>query len=123
MASAIALDSADRGGQGAAMSSTLLPENCLTMGEVRAGIDALDREIVALLARRFAYMDAAARIKSQRSQVRDEARKASVIAAAAREGERLGAPSTRIAELWDALVEHSIAYELEVWDRKAETAA
>ena len=50
------------------------------MKEVRAGVDALDRELVALLAQRFAYMDAAARIKPERGHVRDEARKAAVIA-------------------------------------------
>ena len=50
------------------------------MAEVRAGVDQVDRELVALLARRFAYMDAAARIKPTRDAVRDEARKAQVIA-------------------------------------------
>jgi isochorismate pyruvate lyase len=50
------------------------------MAEVRAGIDALDAELLRLLARRFAYMRAAARIKTRREDVRDEARKAEVIA-------------------------------------------
>ena len=36
--------------------------DCRTMAEVRAGVDALDRELVALLEARFAYMAAAARI-------------------------------------------------------------
>ena len=39
-----------------------LPEDCSTMPEVREGVDATDRELVALLARRFGYMRAAARI-------------------------------------------------------------
>ena len=43
-------------------------------------------------------------------------RKAAVIAAARIEAERLGAPVRRIAALWDALVESSIAFELEQWD-------
>ena len=88
------------------------------MSEVRAGVDALDRELVALLARRFAFMRAAARIKPERGMVRDEVRKAAVIAAARLEAERIGAPSERIAALWEALVESSIAYELEQWDAK-----
>jgi isochorismate pyruvate lyase len=54
------------------------------MAEVRAGVDAVDRALVALLARRFGYMDAAARIKPERGHVRDEARKAQVIANAVR---------------------------------------
>ena len=86
------------------------------MDEVRAGIDALDRDIVALLARRFAYMRAAARIKTDRASVRDETRKAEVIAAVRQEAERLGLPVEALAELWDRLVEASIAYELEAFD-------
>ena len=54
--------------------------DCTSMAQVRAGVDQVDRELVALLARRFAYMDAAARIKPARAAVRDEARKAEVIA-------------------------------------------
>ena len=95
------------------------PDDCRTMTEVRAGVDALDRELVALLARRFAHMRAAARIKPERAMVRDEARKAAVIAAAQAEAQRLGAPDERIAALWEDLVENSIAYELEQWDAQA----
>jgi isochorismate pyruvate lyase len=88
------------------------------MSEVRDAVDALDRELVALVARRFEYMRAAARIKPSRDGVRDEARKAAVIAAARDEAQRLGAPHERIAALWDSLVESSIAYELAEWDRR-----
>ena len=95
-----------------------LPDDCRTMTEVRAGVDALDRELVALLARRYAFMRAAARIKLDRELVRDEARKAAVIAAAQAEAQRLGAPDERIAALWETLVESSIAYEFEQWDAK-----
>ncbi|MGN6498493.1 MAG: chorismate mutase [Tsuneonella sp.] len=94
-----------------------LPDDCETMAEVRAGVDATDRALVALLERRFGYMRAAARIKQDRTAVRDEPRKAAVIAAAADAAERAGLPGAAIAELWDRLVEASIAYELEEWDR------
>jgi len=94
------------------------PGDCRSLNDVRAGVDALDRELVALLARRFDYMRAAARIKRTRESVRDEARKAEVIANARGEAARLGAPAERIAALWDALVESSIAFELEEWDRR-----
>jgi isochorismate pyruvate lyase len=36
------------------------------MAEVRSGVDEVDRQLVALLKRRFGYMDAAARIKPDR---------------------------------------------------------
>lgn len=98
------------------MGEIIVPESCVTMAQVRAGVDALDRELVALFARRFAYMRAAARIKPERAMVRDETRKAAVIAAARAEAETQAAPADRIAALWEELVESSIAYELEQWD-------
>ena len=101
------------------MSDTILPgPECKTMLEVRAGVDQVDRELVTLLARRFAYMDAAARIKPERSAVRDEARRAQVIANARAAAEAAGLPGAAIADVWDRLVEASIAYELAAFDRR-----
>jgi isochorismate pyruvate lyase len=91
---------------------------CTTMIEVRAGVDHVDRELIALLARRFAYMDAAARIKPAREAVRDEERKAEVVSNAITAAEAAGLPADGIADLWDALVEASIAYELKAFDRR-----
>jgi len=88
------------------------------MAQVRAGVDALDRALVALLAERQRYMDAAARIKPDRAAVRDEARKAQVIANACAHARAAGLPEEPIAALWDRLVEASIAYEFEAFDRR-----
>jgi isochorismate pyruvate lyase len=86
------------------------------MKDVRQGVDALDRQLVLLLAERQRYMDAAARIKPDRSVVRDEARIEDVVAkvkAAAREA----GLSEAIAEpVWRLLIERCIAYEFDVWD-------
>lgn len=92
------------------------PEDCQSMPEVRAGVDALDREIVALLAVRFRFMTAAARIKQDRGAVRDEGRKAQVIANARTEAARLGVPADVVGDLWERLVEGSIAFEFDRWD-------
>jgi isochorismate pyruvate lyase len=86
------------------------------MAEVRHGVDRLDEEIVTLLAERFRYMEAAARIKPDREAVRDEARKAQVIANAMRLSEGENAPSGRISQVYDLLVEQSIAHETEQFD-------
>ena len=88
------------------------------MAQVRAGVDAIDRELVGLLRRRFDYMDAAARLKPARGAVRDEARKAQVIAQARAEADAIGLPGDAIADLWERLVEASIAYELAAFDRR-----
>ena len=87
------------------------------MAEVRAGVDDVDRALLVLLARRFGYMDAAARIKQTRDAVRDEARKAQVIANVRAEAVVQGLPEALLAQLWDLLVEGSIAYELDRWDQ------
>src|SRR5689334_4910659 len=100
------------------MHDILDPLNCTTMTEVRAGVDAVDRALVDLLARRFGYMDAAARIKAERGHVRDEARKAQVIDNARAHARAAGIPETVIGDIWERLVEASIAYELEAFDRR-----
>ncbi len=92
-----------------------------TMAEVRAGVDAVDQALITLLARRFAYMDAAARIKPERNAVRDERRKADVIANAANAARAAGLPDGLAENLWEILVEASIAHELAHWDRLRNT--
>nr|WP_295660316.1 chorismate mutase [Polymorphobacter sp.] len=90
--------------------------DCTSMIEVRAGVDAIDRELVALLRRRFDFMIAAARIKPDRAAVRDEPRKADVVANAVRAAAADGLPDGLAATLWETLVEASIAYELRTFD-------
>ncbi|VWX52125.1 chorismate mutase [Novosphingobium sp. 9U] len=98
--------------------TTLPPDACQSMREVRAAIDALDNQLVDMLATRFAYMRAAARIKPDRGHVRDEGRKAEVIANAKARAEALDLPVEAIGAIWEGLVEASIAYELDHWDKR-----
>jgi isochorismate pyruvate lyase len=101
------------------MTDTILSgPDCTTMLEVRAGVDQVDRELIGLLVRRFGYMDAAARIKPEREAVRDEPRKAAVIANARANARAAGLPEEAIARLWDQLIEASIAYEFDRFDER-----
>ena len=92
------------------------PEACTTMAEVRHGVDRLDEEIVRLIGERFRYMDAAARIKPDREAVRDEGRKAEVLANVARLAAEHDVPEEAAAELYERLVEASIGYEFRRFD-------
>lgn len=92
-------------------------KHCASMDEVRAEIDALDRQIVALLADRLHYIDEAARLKRSRDTVRDEARIDDVLAKVKAEAGRLGADSEVIAKAYAALIEASIAHEFATFDR------
>jgi len=64
------------------------------------------------------YIEAAARIKPARDAVRDEARKAAVIAHAAAEAARLDFPPDLATALYERLVEGSIAHEYEHFDAR-----
>jgi isochorismate pyruvate lyase len=92
------------------------PVECTTMRQVRFGVDRLDEAIVALIGERFRYMDAAARIKPARGAVRDEGRKAEVLGNVRRLAAEHCVPEAAIAELYERLIEASIAYELDRFD-------
>ena len=96
------------------------PEQCTTMSEVRRGIDQVDDEIVKLIAIRFRFMDAAARIKPNRDQVRDERRKAEVIDRVRRAAHETAIPDDLMPQLYEILVERSIAYEFDQFDARSD---
>lgn len=93
------------------------PAECQDMSQVRDGVDRLDRALVALIAERTRYMEAAARIKPDRDAVRDEARIADVLEKVRQAAGRAGAPLTLTDPVWRELVERSIEHELTVFDR------
>ena len=99
------------------MSDILPPTDCTAMTEVRAGVDDVDRRLVALIERRFGYMDAAARIKPDRDAVRDEWRKADVMAKVDAAAAAAGIDRDLMSRLYEDLIETSIAHELARWDR------
>jgi isochorismate pyruvate lyase len=92
------------------------PDACVDMTDVRAGVDEVDRMLVALIARRQGYMDAAARIKADRNTVRDEARIREVLAKVKAEAERYGLSWSIAEPVWRQMMERCIAYEFDVWD-------
>ena len=98
------------------MSDILAPADCTTMTEVREGVDDIDRQVVALITRRFGYMDAAARIKPVREAVRDEWRKADVKAKVDAAADAAGIDRALMSRLYEDLIETSIAHELGRWE-------
>ena len=92
------------------------------MAEVREAIDDLDRRIVALLGERFRYLEAAARIKQDVEAIRDEPRIADVIDKVRRVAANESVPPELVAELYRALIDASVAYELDKFIQKAPSA-
>lgn len=93
-------------------------KTCADMAEVREAIDAIDREIVAMLADRLHFIAEAARIKQRRDLVRDEARVEDVLTKVRRAAEAQGIDPELIAGVYRELVERSIAHEFILFDRE-----
>ena len=100
-----------------AVDARVAPEACLTMAEVRHGVDALDRALVVLLAERQRYMDAAARIKPDRSVVHDDARIEDVVRKVLAAAGPAGLSPAIAEPVWRTLIDRCIAHEFETWDR------
>jgi isochorismate pyruvate lyase len=90
---------------------------CRDMDEVREQIDALDREIVMLLADRLHFINEAGRLKADRSAVRDDARIEDVIAKVRATAQAAGIDPDFIEPLYRQLIERSIQHEFGVFDR------
>ncbi|MBL8558412.1 MAG: chorismate mutase [Hyphomonadaceae bacterium] len=98
--------------------AALDPDHCVTMTDVRAGVDEIDRALVRLIARRQGYMDAAARIKPKRELVRDEARINQVLDNVRANAEAAGLSWSIAEPVWRTMMEACIAYEFEKFDAR-----
>ncbi len=93
-----------------------VPEHCRDMAELRAEIDRLDRELVAMLAERQRYIERAAEIKQDRNVVRDEARIEDVVAKVLVSARKAGLDPKIAEPVWRTLIERCIAHEFDRFD-------
>lgn len=98
---------------------TIPASRCLNMADLRAEIDRLDRDLVALLAERQTYIERAAEIKTRRSRVHDQARIDDVIAKVLTAAKAAGLSPAIAEPVWRTLVDRCIAHEFEMFDAKA----
>jgi isochorismate pyruvate lyase len=88
------------------------PADCTTMAELRAEIDRLDAELVALFAQRVAYIDRAAQIKESAGlPARITPRVEEVVANVRRHATAHGLPPDKLEKLWRKLIDWSIERE------------
>lgn len=91
------------------------PENCSTMAELRSAIDALDEKLIELLATRAGYIDRAAQLKTENGwPAKIPERVAEVIGNAKSRARAVGLDAKLAEQLWQPLVEWSIAREEQV---------
>ena len=88
------------------------------MAEIREQIDRLDQELVTLLAERQKLIAAAGKVKPSRDTVRDEARIEEVIALVKQQAAKAGLAHEIAEPVWRQLIESSIAYEYEIFDKR-----
>ncbi|MWV18006.1 chorismate mutase [Pseudomonas sp. L-22-4S-12] len=86
--------------------------NCESLAEVRAQIDRLDRQIVALLAERGRYVSQAARFKASSAEVPAPDRVAQVLAKVGALAEQEGANPQVVAQVYLAMIGAFIEAEL-----------
>ena len=91
-------------------------ETAQTMADVRHEIDRLDRQLVKLIAERQSFMDAAARIKPARTQVRDEERIEDVVSKVRAAASKAGLSHAIAEPVWRTMIDRSIAYEFASYD-------
>ncbi len=92
--------------------------DCAEMAEVRYEIDRLDRLLVALMAERQGYIEAAGRIKPRADEVHLDWRIEDVVAKVLASADRTGL-SKRIAEpVWRELIARCIDHEHRIWARE-----
>lgn len=97
------------------MTKLIPPQKCNDMDALRQQIDALDAQLVALLADRAGYIDRAVELKSENGwPARIPARVEEVIENARARAGHSGLDPDLIESLWRQLVEWSIAREARV---------
>ncbi|MFD1328355.1 chorismate mutase family protein [Mycoplana ramosa] len=88
--------------------------DCRTMAEIRENIDRIDCALMQLFAERWTFIGRAAEIKAVLGLKADIPARVEEVRANARENaRRLGLDEMFYDDLWNRLIQHSIAYEAE----------
>lgn len=87
------------------------PADCRTKDDVRAEIDRLDRELIALFAERFAYVRRMAEIKREPAEAHAQDRIDDVLDKVTVQAEAAGLDGRLVREMWRSLIAWNVAYE------------
>jgi len=91
------------------------PEDCASLEEIREGMDAIDREVVSLLAQRVEYVRAAAKFKTSSAGVAAPERVAAVLKTRREWAEAAGLEGELIETLYRQIVDYCVAEEHRRW--------
>ncbi|MBW4458888.1 MAG: isochorismate lyase [Nodosilinea sp. WJT8-NPBG4] len=93
------------------------PDQCQNMADIRAEIDRLDRQVIALLGQRFAYVKAASKFKTSETAVKAPDRFQAMLQQRRVWAEEEGLNGDAIEALYRDLVNHFIAEEMKQWQQ------
>jgi isochorismate pyruvate lyase len=91
------------------------PNQCENMADIRAEIDRLDRQVVALLGQRFAYVKAASKFKTSETTVKAPERFNAMLGQRRVWAEEEGLNADAIEKTYRDLVNYFIDEEIEHW--------
>jgi isochorismate pyruvate lyase len=87
------------------------------MVDIRAEIDRLDRQVVALLGQRFAYVKAASKFKTSETTIRAPERLQAMLQQRRDWAEEEGLDADAIEKMYQDLVNHFIDEEMKHWQQ------
>ena len=87
------------------------PADCRNKQDIRVEIDRLDRELIALLAERFAYVRRMAELKESPSEAHIQERVDEVLDKVVAQAEAAGLDGNLIREMWRSLIDWNVDYE------------
>ncbi|MBD1849277.1 isochorismate lyase [Leptolyngbya sp. FACHB-711] len=93
------------------------PDECTNMAEIRSEIDRIDRQIVALLGQRFAYVKAAAQFKTSETSVKAPERLEAMLVDRRVWAETEGLSADAIEKMYRDLVSYFVSEEMQHWQR------
>jgi isochorismate pyruvate lyase len=93
------------------------PELCQSLDEVRAAMDAVDREIIALVAKRVEYVRAAARFKPSAEAVVDHSRMQAVLSTRRAWATEAGLDGASMEAIYRDLVAYCVSEERLHWKK------
>ena len=96
--------------------SPIPPHQCANLDEIRAGMDAIDREIISLISGRVAYVRKAAEFKTSSANVAAPERVAAVLKTRRQWAEAAGLSGDVIEGLYRELVAYCVSEEHKQWE-------
>lgn len=93
------------------------PSECASKEDIRAQIDAIDKEIIALFGQRFQYVSEIVKFKNDAESIVAQDRKDHVIKQRGEWAENHGLDKETFQQIFRFLVDHNIGKELEILEK------